>query len=391
MKGYWISLFISLFFVGCQFNSQEGSEETEWALKVADAVMTRHDSLIHYFHPSRVGWQYDVAMLGQVIDRLGNVDKKYSNYNEDYMNYFIDDEGNIKHYRREEYNIDYVNPAKGLITMYKRTGEERFHKAIQKIIVQLEEHPRTNSGGYWHKKRYPYQMWLDGIYMASPFIAQYALEFNQPDWADVVFDQITLIYDSTLDANTGLLYHAWDESREQKWSDPVTGHSPCFWGRSMGWYVMALVDVLDYLPEQMKEREDLVSILKNVAVALLKVQDPETGLWYQVLDQGKREGNYLEASCSAMYIYAFYKGARMGYLDERYLEIAQKAFNSYIETFIFTDDDGMPSIKNICGGTGLGGKPYRDGSYQYYISEKVVINDPKGVAPFIMAAIELGR
>jgi len=195
-----------------------------------------------------------------------------------------------------------------------------------------------------------------------------------------------------LDEETGLLYHAWDESREQAWCDPVTGQSKHFWSRAMGWYMMALVDVLDYLPEDHPERDAIINILQQTSKALLEVRDPETGLWYQVLDQQNREGNYLEGSGSAMFIYAFAKGAKNGYLDSEYLQIASETFTSLVDTFIREEENGLISMINICGGCGLGGyRNYRDGSYEYYTTEERVKNDPKGVGPFILAAIQLDR
>ena len=175
-----------------------------------------------------------------------------------------------------------------------------------------------------------------------------------------------------VDEKTGLLYHAWDESREQKWSDPATGHSPNFWSRAMGWYVMALVDVLDYFPESHPDRKKFIQFLNNTCEALLKVKDPQTGVWFQVPDKAKMAGNYPEASGTAMYIYAFAKGAKKGYLSKKYLKEAEKAFDNYIKTFVFEDTDGLPSVKNICGGCGLGGNPYRDGTFEYYVNEKIV-------------------
>lgn len=255
----------------------------------------------------------------------------------------------------------------------------------------MKEHPKTETGGYWHKKAYPWQMWLDGIYMASPFLVRYATMFDAPEWYDVVAFQIQLIYEKTLDPKTGLLYHAWDESRQQRWANPETGQSKHFWSRATGWYMMALVDVLDYIPEEHPERQALIDILNNVSQALLKVQDSKTGLWYQVLDMGGREGNYEEASGTAMFIYAFAKGAKNGYLPKKYYRIAEKAYDSLVSNLTITGDDGFPVLTQTCGACGLGGNPYREGDYNYYISEKQIDNDPKGMGPVILAAIELEK
>jgi unsaturated rhamnogalacturonyl hydrolase len=376
---------------GCSNGKLKDEKETgdiKWSVRMADAAMQRHDSLIRWNEDGKPRWQYDVAMLGQAIDKLGYLDTTYSKYHEDYLNYFVKDDTIIK-YSLQDYNLDNVNPAKGLITLYKRTGEEKYLNAINLIILQLELQPKTHAGGYWHKARYPWQMWLDGIYMSSPFLAQYANEFNKPAWFDTVTSQIILIHEKTLDPATGLLYHAWDESKAQAWCNPVTGQSKEFWGRAIGWYMMAMVDVLGYLPADHPQRDSIIRILVNTSEALLSVRDPETGLWYQVLDKGGQEGNYLEASCSSMFTYAFAKGAKMEYLPANYMEIAEKSFRAIVDNFIITGEDGLPVMTNICGGAGLGGNPYRDGSYNYYIHERRVDNDTKGVGPFILAAIEL--
>lgn len=387
------SILLVFLVIACNTVSKEKNvsvqEEPKWSVKMANSIMNQHDSLINY--GTKIKWQYDIAMLAMTIDKLGVIDQKYSDYMKIYFDYFINDDGTVKKYRIKEYNIDRINPAKSLFTLYKRTGNEKYNKAIQLFVKQMETHPKTKSGGFWHKKGYPWQMWLDGIYMGSPFLAQYAKEYNKPEWFNVVTHQILLIHEKTYDPKTGLMYHAWDESKEQRWSNPETGQSPHFWSRAMGWYVMAIVDVLDFLPENHPDRSKMTTILKTELDALLKVTDKETGLWYQVLDQGGREGNYIEASGSCMYTYTMAKAANKGYIDKKYKDIALQKFNSIVNHLIIKDKNGNFVLTNTCGGCGLGGNPYRDGSYKYYITEKIVDNDSKGVAPFIMAAIELDQ
>jgi unsaturated rhamnogalacturonyl hydrolase len=362
----------------------------KWSVKMANSVMNRSDSLIYYVDRNPK-WAYDVAFLGMAMDRLGNIDPKYSKYMEDWVNYFVRSDGSIIDYRKDEYNLDRIFPGRNVITIYNKTKEMRYRFAMDSLIDQLKDHPITKSGGYWHKKIYPWQMWLDGIFMGSTFMVQYAKEFNTPEWYDVAGRQVKMIYEKTLDQSTGLLMHAWDESRQQKWCDPETGKSHYPWSRATGWYIMAIIDILEYLPPDHPDRDDLVRILQNTCEALLKVQDQTTGLWFQVLNQGGREGNYIEGSGSAMFTYVFARGAHNGYLDDKFLGIAGKAFNDIIRELITIDDKGYLTMHNICGGCGLGGNPYRDGSYEYYINEKRIDNDTKGVAPFILAAIELNK
>lgn len=357
---------------------------------MANSVMSKSDSLIHYVE-GKPKWAYDVAFLGMAIDRLGNIDPKYSRYMEDWVNYFVNPDGSVTDYKPSEYNLDRIFPGRNVMTVYKRTPKQKYKTALINFTEQLKTHPKTNSGGYWHKKIYQHQMWLDGIFMASTYMAQYAREFNAPEWYDAATAQTKMIYDKTLDPSSGLLMHAWDESHSQKWCDPATGKSHYPWSRAMGWYTMAILDILDYLPADHPDRPTLVSILQKTCDALLKVRDPKSGIWYQVLNQGGREGNYLEGSGSAMYIYVFAKGARLGYLDKKYRQVAQDAFDCFIKELVTVDNKGMVTIHNICGGCGLGGNPYRDGSYEYYVNEKRFDNDTKGVAPFILAAIELDK
>jgi len=361
-----------------------------WATQFADAIMTRHDSLI-YYNGAKPKYEYDYAFLAMAIDKLSDTDEKYANYARAFIDYFVQKDGTINGHKTSNYNIDRIRPGNNMIDLFKRTGEQKYKVAIETLVAHMEGQPRTNAGGYWHKKRYPYQMWLDGIYMGSPFLAHYAKEFNQPKWFDEVTFQIKLIYEKTVDTETGLLYHAWDESREQRWCNPETGQSKHFWSRAIGWYVMAIVDVLDYLPEDHIDRNELINILNNVCNALIKVQDSKTRLWYQILDMGGHEGNYIEGSGSAMFIYTFAKGAKKGYLSDSFLKIADKSFDSLIEVLVVEGDDGLPTFTNVCGGCGLGGNPYREADYDYYINEKRVDNDQKGVAPLILAAIELDK
>ncbi len=391
MKIFTIILIVALT-SGCSQPNKTGEKEKylSWAMKFSDAVMHRSDSLI-YYDRDKPKYEYDYAFLASAIEKLGQYDKKYSDYAQAYINYFVQEDGTIYTYKLSDYNIDRVRPGLNMLGLYEKTGKEKYKIAAQTLVRQMEEHPRTHANGFWHKKSYPWQMWLDGLYMASPFLAKYAQMFDKNEWFDEVAFQLQLVYEKTLDPETGLLYHAWDESREQLWCNPETGQSKHFWSRATGWYMMALVDVPDYLPENHPERGKIIDLLNKLSEALLKVRDEETGLWYQVLDMGGREGNYVEASGSAMFIYAFAKGVKNGYLPEKYLQIAEDTFDSLIENLVIQDEDGYPTLTNTCGACGLGGNPYRMGDYEYYISEKQIDNDQKGVAPVILAAVELKR
>ena len=386
MIRYLMFVAVGVLWMGCSRPS--GGDEGKWSVRMANSVMHRCGSLDNY-SPEAHQWQYDIALLGLAIDQLGDVDARYSRYMERYIGSYVSTDGVVQGYDPEEFNIDRIRPAINLIVLYKRTGQERFSKALNLFVDQMERHPRTPSGLFWHKKIYPNQSWLDGAFMACPFLCQYAREFDQPQWFDEVTFQLCRMYQNHLDRTTGLLYHAVDESKQMAWADPETGHSPHFWGRAMGWYMMALVDVLDFLPAQHPRRNEVVSILQSCARSVLPFRDEKSKCWFQVLNMGGHAGNYLEGSCSSMFTYVFAKGANKGYLDEAYHLYAVESFEGIVKHLVRKDGDGYYSLQQICGACGLGGNPYRDGSYGYYVNEKVVENDAKGLAPFIMAALEL--
>jgi unsaturated rhamnogalacturonyl hydrolase len=273
--------------------------------------------------------------------------------------------------------------------LYRVTGDEKYYKAAATLREQLKGQPRTSEGGFWHKKRYPNQMWLDGLYMGEPFYAEYASVFHQPGAFDDIANQFIWMEKHARDPKTGLLYHGWDESKKEKWASPVTGCSPNFWGRAMGWYGMALVDVLDYFPANHPKRAALLQILSRYAAAIEKAQNPQSGLWWDVLDMPGKTGNYEEASASCMFVYTLAKAARLHYLPETHLAAAKKGYAGIVKTFLQTDAAGLLNLKGTVAVSGLGGEPYRDGSYSYYVGEKVVVNDPKGVGAFLLAANEM--
>jgi len=305
------------------------------------------------------------------------------------MGRFIGPDGSIRTYKRTEFNLDQIAAGRALFPLFSVSGERRYMIAADTLREQLRQHPRTHEGGFWHKQIYPWQMWLDGLYMAEPFYATYAVAHQDTAAYPDIIRQFRFVYNHTKDPNTGLLFHAWDESRSQRWADPKTGQSPHFWSRAIGWYMMALVDVLDILPGDAAGRAELIGYLRELAPAIVAHQDPATGLWWQVTDQAGRAGNYLEASGSAMFIYAFVRGVQRGWLDPEYGENARKAFRGITSRLVTVTPEGYVDLHGTCRSAGLGGTPYRDGSYDYYISEPQRLNDFKGIGPFLLAAIAL--
>jgi unsaturated rhamnogalacturonyl hydrolase len=355
-----------------------------WSQRIAVSALNRYSI-------TNGQWSYQEGLLFKGIWHLSlkTNDPRYWQKLAAYVDHYVTASGDIKTYSMEEYNIDLINPGKLLFPLYQATGNERYRKAIELLREQLCGQPRTEEGGFWHKKIYPYQMWLDGIYMGSVFFAEYAATFNEPaDFDDVAFQVIT-IEKHTRDPITGLLYHAWDESRQQPWADPDTGCSPHFWSRAIGWYCMAIVDILDFLPGDHKDRYEVIAILERTLTAIARVQDKDTGLWWQVLDQGNRQGNYLEASGTSMFIYAIAKGVRKGYLNKNAFPIAEKGFEGLLDHLITVDDEGQVNLHGVCASAGLGGIPFRDGSYEYYINESIATNNLHGVGAFILAAHEI--
>jgi unsaturated rhamnogalacturonyl hydrolase len=353
---------------------------------MARSVMARKPLLARRWH-----YEPGVALLALKRVWVQTGEQQFFDFVRQNMDEFIGPDGSIRTYRLEEYNLDQIREGCLLFALYETTGEERYKRAACLLREQLRTQPRTRAGGFWHKEIYPHQMWLDGIYMASPFYAEFASRFGEPEGFDDVAHQIILMQERARDPKTGLLYHAWDESRSQRWADPESGCSPNFWGRAMGWYAMAIPDVLDHLPLDHPQRDRLIAIFRATLDAAVQVQDPASGVWYQVLDQGDRPGNYLESSASCMFVYALAKGVRKGYLGEEYLAAAQKGFDGILREFVTVDDQGWAHLDGICAVAGLGGKPYRDGSYEYYVGEKTITNEYKGVGPFIMASLEMER
>ncbi|MGY5354591.1 glycoside hydrolase family 88/105 protein [Wenyingzhuangia sp. IMCC45467] len=371
-------------------------EPIEWAKKMADSDQQRNPNPAFLDHTKNPRWNYTQGLVALANQKLYHEtrEEQYLNYVMSFADQMIDNDGNILGgYSVERYSLDLINPGKILFDLYRKTKGPKYKVAMDTLHKQLEGHPRNSDGGYWHKSNYPWQMWLDGVYMADPFSAQYGATFQTPTAIEDAILQIELVQKHTYDASTGLNFHGYDEKRQQFWADKTTGCSSHVWGRAQGWYCMALVDVLDFIPENHPKRETIIQILKKVYKAVAKAQDKKTGVWYQVMDQPKRTGNYLESTCSTMFVYALAKAYNKGYIGKKYLKVAQKGFQGILKQFIVTNNDDSISIIKCCAVAGLGGKnpTDRDGSFAYYLSEPIRSNDAKAVGPFIMAGIALQK
>ena len=337
-------------------------------------------------------WSYDMGVVLKGFEGIWQAtgDRKYFNAIQSKMDFFIQNDGTIRGYEADEYNLDHVNNGKLLLLLYRVTQKDKYLKAAQVLRDQLRHHPRTTEGGFWHKKVYPNQMWLDGLYMGEPFYAEYAMLMHEDTAFNDIANQFIWMEKHARDPKTGLLYHAWDESRQMKWANKETGTSPHFWSRAMGWYSDALVDVLDYFPADHPKRQALIDILNRLVNAIEKQQDKTTGLWYDVMNYNGpgKEKNYFETSASSQFVYAIAKGVRKGYLPEAKIVIAKKGYDGIVKKFIKVEN-GQTNLYGTVKVSGLGGNPFRDGSFEYYMSEPVIINDPKGIGAFLLASNEI--
>lgn len=341
----------------------------------------------------KLRWSYDMGVVleGTAAAWKSTANGNYFKYIQECIDPYIGANGSIRSYKEEDYNLDNIKNGRALLLLYKVTLQKKYLDAATTLWNQLKAQPRTPSGGFWHKKTYPNQMWLDGLYMAEPFYAEYAALAGKDAAFDDIAHQFILIAEKATNPKTGLLYHGWDESKKEKWADPQTGLSANYWARAMGWYMMALVDVLDYFPEDNPKRSQLIKILNTCASSVVKYQSRNNHLWYDILDQETRKGNYPEASASSMFVYALAKGVRNQYLPHQYLTIAQQGFQAIEKNFI-EEKEGKTILNGTVSVSGLGGKSnYRDGSFEYYMSEKVIPNDLKGMGAYLLAADEIEK
>jgi len=365
--------------------------ERPWSERAANSTIERWPDGRFTQPVERWVWNYELGTLLEGMDDvwLNTADKRYYNYIKSSVDQFVTPDGAIPTFKVEENQLDSILLGRQLLLLYGVTQDKRYATAATLLYQQLMHQPRTPSGGFWHKQRYPNQMWLDGLYMAEPFYAEYASTFHHPEAFSDITHQFALLHEHARDSKTGLLYHGWDESKTERWANRQTGTSSQFWARGMGWAMMALADTIGYYPDEDAGRAQLMAELQQDAAAVARYQDGATGLWSQVLDKAGAEGNYPEASASCMFVYALAKGVRLGYLPASYLRNADRGYKGILGHFIETGTGDSVSLTGTVKVGGLGGAPYRDGSYAYYIGEKTVTNDPKGMGAFLLASVEM--
>lgn len=366
----------------------------EWSRRMAGAEIARAEEAVARDPALRGKWDYAQSIVDLAMIALTNAtgDMRYADFARTEIGAAITPEGTVPGARIEDYNLDMVRPGTTALALYEFTGDERYRKAADGLRLQLERQPRTHSGGFWHKLRYQHQMWLDGLYMAEPFYAQYTGWFGKPAAYDDIARQFRIVSRQTFDPATGLFRHAWDESKNMPWADKKTGKSPSFWGRSIGWFAMAYADTIGHIPAGHPARDEMIRGFRRVANGIVKHQDPRTGLWWQVTDQGGRGGNYLEATASCMFVYALAKGINEGWLPRGKFEPAARAgFAGIVRDLLRTGDDGRLNLIQCCRVAGLDAIG-RDGTFEYYTGrEQIVSNDAKGTGPFILAGIEMQK
>jgi unsaturated rhamnogalacturonyl hydrolase len=357
-------------------------------------------------HPGVWGYEEGVLLDGMAAEWHSTADGQDFKYIKTAVDKYVTDDGTITGYKADGHTLDDIEMGRAVLLVYRVTQQAKYYKAAKFLHDQLALQPRTASGGYWHKQIYPNQMWLDGAYMAGPFRAAYAVTFQEPGDFDDIAKQLLLMDEHMRDPKTGLMKHGWDESKQMAWADKTTGLSPEVWARAMGWYAMALVDVLDWFPKDHPQRVALLDALNRTATAIGAFQDKETGLWWQVMDEGPKrfdripggpsdvpakakKGNYPEASASCMFVYSLAKGVRMGYLPQSDAASAKRGWEGIQKQFVTMGADGLMVLNGTVKVGGLGGTPYRTGSYDYYVGEKTGVNDAKGIGAFLLAGSEM--
>lgn len=343
----------------------------DWSVALIDSTMARYT-------PSTIGgWSYPVGLYlyGQYLTYQRTHDARYLTYIKSYVDRFVSSDGSIG----QSFNsLDSMQAGRLLTILHHETGQDRYRKAALKIRNRLNTYPRTSDGGFWHAdtSSRAHQLWSDGVYMVNPFLVEYGKEFGDATYANDEAAKQLYVYGNHLQVANGLLKHAYDESRTASWADPATGLAPEHWCRAVGWYAMAIVNVLDAIPVNHPRRPQLVGIFRRLAAGLEKYQDPATGRWFQVIDKGARGDNWTETSCSSMFTYALSRGAQQGYLDPHYATVAQRGYQGVLAR-MSVGSDGRTNLTDISIGTNVG-------DYAYYIARDRATNDFHGLGAFLI-------
>ena len=381
-----------------------GGTPIQWATQMAQSATARLGDTLLYGHPrATLDYSNDLFALSLISLAKHTGDTSFRDYGEAIVASHINHDGTIKDIPANGFRLDAMPAGLVMIELYKRTGQREYRIAADYMRHRLSELPRTTAGTFaWA----PGQIWLDGIWMTEPFYARYAKTFDQPADFNDILSQYQQVAIHNRDPGTGLYYHGWDEYHLQPWANPRTGTSASFWGRSIGWFAMSLVDTLDSVPPHDPLHAYLLRLINDLAPALAHAQDPESGLWWEVVDQGGKPGNYTESSASAMFVTMLAKAINRGYLSTGYTQVALRGFAGLIHDKVVKDDQGRWSLTSIVRSAGLGTPPAvwppgaspsprdatpggRDGSFDYYVGQPVTSDNLHGLGPFIMAGIQI--
>lgn len=379
-KNLLLSSFLALVCLSCSATGNRQPDE-KWSVRFADFILRNWEDPNSL---SNKGWEYTNTIilhgLEKVYERTG--DEKYLNYIKRFADQYINEKGEIFDLEPESNNLDKLHPGMILFPILEEWPEKKYELAAASIRAEFENQPRTVEGGFWHKQKYENEMWLDGIYMAEPFLVKYSVRFGT---GDVEFKeaarQVKLIAEKTYNEEAQLFYHGWDSNKNASWADSETGQSDFYWSRGLGWFAMAMVDILEIIPKDHPERAVFVSTLDKIVAGIKRYQDPETGLWYQVLDQGNAPGNWHELSGSAMFVYSLKKGHRLGLIDDQFLAVAEKGWKGLQTKIKLVNGD--PLITDAVEGMGI------QDTYEGYISKERLENSPHGLCAILMAASEM--
>lgn len=349
----------------------------QWAEKACEALMFKYEP--ESLPPDRFHYHQGVFLSGMEKCWQQTNNHRYYEYIKRWVDSQVLEDGSFKKHNPDE--LDDIQPGVLLFNLYERTKDEKYKKALYNLVPLFKTWKTNPSGGFWHKEHYPNQMWLDSLYMAGPIAVQFGKTFGDSDYFDIMSFQALLMEKHTKDPVTGLLYHGWDETKSASWADPDTGQASQFWGRAIGWYPVALLEMFEHMPEDHKDKAALITIVQDLLIALIAYQHSATGLWYQVVDKGDLADNWLENSCTSLYVHAIAKAVRLGHLDASYLQYAWKGYQGVIDTLKF-DENGNVIIGQICIGTGIG-------DYAHYIARPTSENDLHGAGAFILMCIEM--
>ena len=374
------------------FSSSNVFSQRSDAMNLASTVFHLYpDSMVTKGSMRPANWNYEIGVTMMGIWGLWEKtkDSAYIKYVKKIVDHFVTTDGDIRTYDLTDYNADHILAGRLVLRLHDAYQDPKYKKAADLLRKQIDWQPRNRAGGFWHKLKYPTQMWLDGLYMIEPYYAEYTKRFGTTEaYADIVHEFV-LMEQKARDPKTGLIYHGWDESRQQFWANKQTGLSQSFWSRAMGWYHIALVEVLDVMDVNHPERKKLLEILNRLTIAIVKVQDKDAGVWWQITDKGGVEKNYLESSASAMFVYALARSVNKGYISPAYRTAVQKGYAGLLKEFVVKDAEGRTHFTKTVAVGGLGGSPNRNGTYAYYMSEPIRTDDFKGIGPFMLAALEM--